>query len=153
MGSPLTSLQYDLARAAPSLWKKAQDPQLTAREQHLKLLDLLVWVAAKQGYTVKQRWAIQYWENSVKKDGKIDLMFKDDKDAPVLAVELDWTRNSSSFHKLQAASVSNIPVLGISGIQCASKEGAKELRAFANTAMGKPTGWWLPLLHLEYGWV
>lgn len=153
MPSPLTSLQFDIARAAPALWKKAQDRQLTAREQHLKLLDLLAWMASKQGYTVKQRWPVQYWQDSVKKDGRIDLMFSDSKGAPVLALELDWTKNSGSFHKLQAASVSDIPVMGISGISCSSKEAAKEIRAFANTAMGKPTGWWLPLFHLEHGWV
>jgi hypothetical protein len=153
MPTALTTLQFDIARAAPSLWKKAQDRQLTAREQRLKLLDLLVWMVAKQGYTAKQRWPIQYWQDSVKKDGKIDLVFCDAEGAPVLALELDWSRNPASFYKLQAASVLDIPVLGVSGLSCATKENAKELRAFANAAMGKPTGWWLPLFHLEHGWV
>lgn len=153
MSTPLTALQFDIARAAPALWKKAQDRQLTAREQRTKLVDLLVWMAAKQGYTVKQRWPIQYWQESVKKDGKIDLMFSDAKGDPVLALEVDWVKNAASYHKLQAASVSDIPVLGVSGHACASKDAAKQLRTFANRAMGKTTGGWLPLFHLEHGWL
>jgi hypothetical protein len=149
----LTALQFDLARALPPLWKKANSKHLTAKEQHKKMLELLIWVAGKQGYAAKPRCAIQYWQNHVKKDGTIDLQLLDAKGVPALLVEMDWTRNESSLHKLQAASISKTPILWISGVPYSSKDEAKQLRAFANEAMGKATGWWLPIFHLEHGWL
>lgn len=148
-----TPLQFNLARALPPLWKKANNKHLTAREQHKKLLEMLIWVADKHGCTARQRCPIQYWQNHIKKDGRIDVQFVDATGAPALLVELDWTRNESSVHKLQAAAISKTPVLWISGVPFATKEEARQLRTFANEATGKPTGWWLPLFHLEHGWL
>jgi hypothetical protein len=149
----LTPLQFDLAGALPPLWRKANNKHLTAREQHKKLLELLIWVAGKHGYSARQRCPIQYWQNHVKKDGRIDVRFVDAKGAPALLVELDWTRNESSIHKLQAAAIAKAPILWISGVPFATKDDARQLRTFANEATGKPTGWWLPLFHLEHGWL
>jgi hypothetical protein len=149
----LTPLQFDLARALPPLWKKANDRHLTAKEQHKKMLELLVWLGGKQGYIVRQRCPIQYWQSHIKKDGFIDLQFLDSTGTPALIIEMDWKRNEASLHKLQAASISKTPILWISGVPCATKDDARQLRGFANTAMGKPTGWWLPIFHLEHGWL
>lgn len=153
MPNALTALQFDVARAVPSLWKKAQDRQLTAREQHAKLVDLVAGMASKQGYTEKRHWPIQYWQDSVKKDGKIDLVLRASSGTPVLALEFDWVKNAASYCKLRAAAFQDIPVIGISGITCATKDAAKDLRVFANNSTGKPTGGWLPLFHLEHGWI
>jgi hypothetical protein len=153
MPTALTALQFDIARAAPSLWKKAQDRQLTAREQHVKLLDLLVWMAGKQAYTAKQRSPIQYWKDSVKKDGRIDLVLRDATGAPALALELDWTKNASSVCKLQAAAATGFPILWLVGGAFPTKEDAKQLRALANETTGKPSHWWLPIFHLDHGWL
>lgn len=149
----LTPLQFGLARALPPLWKKANNRHLTAREQHKKMLELVIWVAGKHGCTAKQRVPVQYWRDHVKKDGQIDLQLIDAAGSPALLIELDWTRNSGSVLKLQAGSLSKTPVLWISGVTASTKDDAKQLRAFANEVAGKPTGWWLPLFHLEHGWL
>lgn len=151
--SPLSPLQFSLARALPPLWKKANSRHLTAREQHKKMLELVIWVAGKQGHTAKQRVAVQYWHEHVKKDGQIDLQLLDAHGTPALLIEMDWTRNAGSVLKLQAASISKVPVLWISGVPAATKDEARLLRTFANDVAGKPTGWWLPLFHLEHGWL
>lgn len=151
--APLTPLQFDLARALPPLWKKANNKHLTPKEQHRKLLELLIWVAGKHGYRAKHRYAVQYWQNQVKKDGRIDLQLIDAAQNTALLVELDWVRNESSIHKLQAASIAKVPILWISGVPFATRDEAKQLRRFANESTGKPTGWWLPLFHLEHGWL
>ena len=149
----LTPLQFELARALPALWNKASDAQLTAAQQHKKLLELVAWVAGKQGYSARARYRLQYWEQKVKKDGQLDLAIRDAADNPVLLLEVDWTKNAASLAKLQAASILKVPVMWIVGVPCKTREDAKLLRAFANDAMGKPTGWWLPIFHLQHGWI
>ena len=149
----LSPLQFALARALPPLWRKASDRNMTPREQHKKMLELVVWVAEKQGCTAKQRNPVQYWQDHVKRDGTVDLMLFDRRNTAVLAVELDWARNEASIRKLQAASLQKIPVLSISGVHFDDKAQAKALRRFANTIIGKPTGWWLPIFHLTHGWL
>jgi hypothetical protein len=151
--APYPQLPFDLTRALPPLWKKANNKHFTATEQHKKMLELLIWVAGKHGFKVKQRFPIQYWQNHVKKDGKIDLQLLDANGLPALLIEMDWTRNESSLHKLQAASILKIPVLWVSGVFYDTKEEARQLRVFADGVMGKPTRWWLPLIHLEHGWL
>lgn len=151
--SSLTPLQFELARALPALWKKANNRHLTAKEQHKKLTDLIIWVATKNGYTARQRYPIQFWENHIKKDGKVDLAILDTSGAVALLLEIDWTKNESSLWKLQAASISKTPVLWVVGVPCETKEDAKQLRGFANAATGKPTGWWLPIFHLVHSWI
>jgi len=149
----LTSLHFDLARMLPALWGKAHDRNLTATEQHKKLLALLVWAAGKQGVSARHRAPIQFWQDQVKRDGLIDVLLLDSNDAPALYVELDWKLNEASLHKLQAASVAHRPVLWVCGVNYGTKAQAKAARAFANATMGKPTGWWLPIFHLDHGWV
>lgn len=149
----LTPLQFELARALPALWKKASNRHLTAKEQHKKLLELIIWIASKRGFTAKQRFPLQFWENHVKKDGKVDLAILDEAGSTVLLLEVDWSKNQSSLCKLQAASISKTPVMWIAGLPFETKEDAKSLRVFANAATGKPTNWWLPIFHLVHGWI
>lgn len=150
---PLSPLQYELARALPALWNKANSGALTAGEQHKKLLDLVVWVAGKQGVGARQRHRVQFWDKGVKKDGQIDLALLDAANKPILVLEMDWTKNAASVVKLQAAHQTKLPVLWIVGVPCKTKADAKLLRVFANDVTGRPTGWWLPIFHLVHGWV
>ena len=149
----LTPLQYELARALPALWNKANSGDLTASEQHKKLLDLVVWVAGKQGAGARQRHRVQFWDKGVKKDGQIDLALLDTAGKPVLVLEMDWTKNAASVAKLQAAHHAKLPILWIVGVPCKTKADAKLLRGFANDVTGRPTGWWLPIFHLVHGWI
>jgi hypothetical protein len=146
------SLRYDLARALPALWSKAQRDFADGRSdrEKEKLRDLIVWLLSKKCDDVRQRQTVNFQHEGRRTSGRIDIVAYCPAGS-TLAIEMDWAYARKSLEKLQAAQRQGWEVMWVCGSKM-DKEVARALRARANADFG-PTYRWLYMFHLEHGWL
>lgn len=144
-------VRFELARALPALWAKAQrNPEDSkAAQGKEKLRDLLLWLLAKRNAVVHPRHSVMYLHDGKTVAGRLDLVARLADTA--VAIELDWAYAKASIEKLQAAHKEGMQVMWVCGAKL-DKTAAKALRARANADFGSTFGW-LFMFHLEHGWL
>lgn len=145
-------LRFELARALPALWNKAQQAPVKGESLHEKdkLRDLLVWLLTKKGATIRQRHTVSYVHEGRPATGRIDVVANQPATQP-LAIEVDWAYARPSLEKLQAAHQQGMRVMWVCGAKL-DRTHAKALRTKANAELGRTNGW-LFMFHLEHGWL
>lgn len=145
-------LRFELTRALPALWAKAQRDFADGRadREKEKLRELILWLLSKKCADVRQRQSINFQHEGRRTSGRIDVVaFVPGK--PSLAIEMDWAYARKSLEKLQAAHRQGQHVLWVCGAVI-DKDAARALRARANLEFG-PTYSWLYMFHLVHGWL
>lgn len=150
----LTSTHFVLTRPLQRLWRYAQskvDPKDT-RTLHRKLRELIQWHLDKEGYAVHSNVPTLYREGGQTHEGRLELLVEKTPGEPLLAVETDWGVDSASLLKLEVWHRRGVPVLLIAGRPC-KRARLWSFRQRANRLLHQPTGRWLPIYHLEHGWI
>lgn len=145
-------LRFELARALPSLWAKAQRDFEAGRAEREKekLRELILWLLGKKCADVRQRQSLNFQHEGRRTSGQVDLVAYPPGQAP-LALEMDWAYAARSLEKLQAAHRQGWHVMWVCGARM-DKAAARALRERANGQFG-PTYGWLFMFHLEHGWL
>jgi hypothetical protein len=147
-------LQRLLEKSVPRLWHYALEKSGSADPgvQRQKLRELLVWLFEKEGYVVLSNAAAPYRFKNKEVKGRIDLVIQRKDGAPLLALETDWAKEPASILKLSGWSKQKTPVAWIVGASC---EPATLLtwRRFADEVSASRSSRWLPILHLNHGWI
>jgi hypothetical protein len=153
-GSDQQRLQRLLDKSVPRLWQYALKEIPSRDPTHLrqKLRELLVWLFEKEGFDVRQQAAAPYRVNNREVKGRVDLVIHRKGGAPLLAMEADWTRTAASVLKLGSWSRQGIPVVWIIGA-ATEPTVLSSWRRFADEVSDSRSSRWLPILHLEHGWV
>lgn len=151
--SPYGRLHGLLARALPRLWRYAkQQPEASeVRALRRKLRELVSWVLTKEGYCVSPNAPTPYHADGREVQGRLELLVTAPDGSPLLALETDFTGEPDSLHKLAVWHARGVPVLWIVGRPC-KPEDLPELRRLAGRTLRERT-FWLPIYHLEHGWV
>lgn len=153
MHAPVSGdIRFELARALPALWAKAQRDFADGKavREKDKLRDLLVWLLAKRNATVRQRQGVTFSHEGHSSSGRLDVVASLGA-GPSLAIEVDWAYARASLEKLQAAHRQGMHVMWVCGAKL-DRAAAKALRSRANLEFG-PTYGWLFMFHLEHGWL
>lgn len=147
-----TRLHGSLGHLLPALWRKSQEKanHLTPREQHDKFKALIEWAAKKQNWTLTSGGTVAYWSEGQKKEGRVEYRLSDNH--ADIYLEIAWRKSRTPIEKLRAASIAGHSVLWLIAWPL-SAEDAKALRRYADAVCGKATAWWLPILHVEHGWI
>jgi hypothetical protein len=145
-------LRFELARALPALWAKAQRDFADGRAEREKekLRELILWLLGKKCADVRQRQSLNFQHDGRRTTGQVDVVAYPPGHAP-LALEMDWAYAAKSLEKLQAAHRQGWHVMWVCGAKM-DKAAARALRERANTQFG-PTYGWLFMFHLEHGWL
>lgn len=150
----LKSVHHMLARALPRLWRFAltQSQARGRRKLRSKLRELLGWVLTKNGFAIQHNVKTPFRHLTENIQGRLELLVSDQEARAMLAVETDWFAEEQSLLKLQFWHRKGVPVLWIIGSPCRADH-AYRLRALANRTLHQSTAQWLPIFHLEHGWV
>jgi hypothetical protein len=146
------NLRFELARALPALWSKAQRDFADGRadREKEKLRELILWLLSKKCADVRQRQTVNFQHAGKRTSGRVDVVAYSPS-GPALAIEMDWAYASKSLEKLQAAQRQGWDVMWVCGASM-DKAAARALRVRANAEFG-PTFRWLYMFHLEHGWL
>ncbi|MBC8741891.1 hypothetical protein F6X40_35675 [Paraburkholderia sp. UCT31] len=152
-----TDAHRELAYALPKLWahaKKEAEKNSEARTAtRQKLRTLIAWLAQKKGWQALERAPMKYARNGETIDGRLDVAIFGSQTTALLGVEIDWGLEVGSLLKLRAAHESKYPVMWVCGTPAQDRESAREARKFAIKELGRESGEWLLIYHLDYGWV
>ena len=102
-----------IRRALPTMWTKVEPQRRTRREQKARLVELLHWLAKKQGLESEHRALRRYAGKGRVVEGRIDLRVRDNRH--VLDVEVAFEVTVTSIDKLRAAHEDGAQVLLICG--------------------------------------
>ena len=145
-------IRFELARALPALWAKAQRDFADGRadREKEKLRELILWLLSKKCTDVRQRQTVNFQHDGRRTSGRVDVVAYSAA-GPALAIEMDWAYARKSLEKLQAAQRQGWDVMWVCGAKM-DKAAARALRTRANAEFG-PTFSWLYMFHLEHGWL
>ena len=143
-----------LAHSVPRIWKYTLThfEKKDARSLRKKLRELLVWVFTKEGFKTVAPAPAPYQIGGRAIAGRIDLMVLNKLDHPILAIEADWSKDSTSICKLKNLASKSITAAWIIGADVVPED-LPSWRTFADTVSGKSSKPWLKLIHLEHGLV
>lgn len=147
-----TLLRFELARALPALWSKAQRDFADGRadREKEKLRELILWLLSKKCSDVRQRQTVNFQHDGRRTSGRVDVVAYSPA-GPALAIEMDWAYARKSLEKLQAGQLQGWEVMWVCGAKM-DKAAARAMRVRANAELG-PTFRWLHMFHLEHGWL
>lgn len=147
-----TLLRFELARALPALWSKAQRDFADGRAEREKekLRELILWLLSKKCADVRQRQTVNFQHDGRRISGRVDVVAYSPAGS-ALAIEMDWAYARKSLEKLQAGQRQGWEVMWVCGAKM-DKAAARALRVRANAELG-PTFRWLHMFHLEHGWL
>jgi len=136
------------------LWRFAQArvEGQPARLQRRKLRDLICWLLAKEGFTVRTNVPMPYERGGETVAGRLELLVVTNAGTPVLAIETDWIGEPSSLMKLEAAHRAGVQALWILGHPCEADR-LLRYRTLANRTLQQSTASWLAIYHLDHGWL
>lgn len=94
-------LRFELARALPALWSKAQRDFADGRadREKEKLRELILWLLSKKCSDVRQRQPVNFQHDGRRTSGRVDVVAYC-LAGPALAIEMDWAYARKSLEKL-----------------------------------------------------
>ena len=143
-----------LTHSVPRIWRYTLThcESKDARSLRKKLRELLVWVYTKEGFKTVAPAPAPYQIGGRAVAGRIDLMVLNKLDKPILAIEADWSKDSTSICKLKNLASKDIVAAWIIGADVVPED-LSSWRNFADVVSGKSSKPWLRLIHLEHGLV
>lgn len=143
-----------LGSALPRLWRYAlaRADCDTPGRQRRKLRDLIAWLLVKEGYRIRSQVQTPFHVAQRLVRGRLEILVESRTGETLLAIESDWTRNEDSLRKLAAWHHRGVPTLWIAGGEI-RREHLYQLRRLANSTLREDTSLWLPIFHLQYGWL
>lgn len=153
--APAQEVQNLLGSALPRLWRYALAQPGTSgsiKRQRGKLRELIRWVLVKRGYKVASGVETPYEVEGRVVRGRLELLIESESTGVLLALESDWSDNTESLLKLSVWRRRGVATIWIVGSRC-ERKALFELRRIANRALREDTSLWLPIFHLEHGWL
>lgn len=129
----IPSLGTVLRRVAPGLWAKVDAAQLTRAEQRLRLLELVVWFAGKQGWAARENVAQRYCADGRTIAGRMHLELAHNDHT--LRLEILFEPSPASLEKLRAAHQAGHAVAVIALFGMDFKASLEALQRQAGTAL------------------
>ena len=111
--APKADFLFAVKRALPRLWQKVEPEKRTRREQKLKLVELLAWLAGKHGASAEPNALRRYPGKGRQVEGRVDLRALLGKS--VLDVDITFEPTAAGVEKLWAAHVDGAEVLLVCG--------------------------------------